>query len=203
MAFLLFKDEIMLIVADVRTRTGFTFERLHDALLLWSNLSDNSTGVKQAALHLAIVMESIEEEELEWSFDQVVAYLCALAMDRRISRRKVRDYTLHEHAQDDSYMLFAATCMSKRFSEDMTPEKLCTRLTVHLMTTHHCQYDKVLHALLRSINNGDNERVPYLPINNIRRVILTHLAYVRASKVITESVIQTHAALCYALMLFH
>lgn len=193
----------MLIATDVRTRTGFTFERLHDALLLWANLSDNSSGVKQAAYHLATVMECIQEEELTWQFDQLVAYLCALAMDRRISRRKVREYTMHEHAQDDSYMLFAATCMSKRYSEDMTPEKLHTRLAVHLMTQHHAQYDKVLFALLRSISNGDNARVPYLPVNNVRRVILTHIAYIRASKVITENVVQTHAALCYALMLFH
>jgi hypothetical protein len=203
MAFLLFKEEIMIVSTEVRTRTGFTLERLHDAFLLWGNLSDSCAGTRQASFHLVTILECIEEEDIEWEFEQVVAYLCATAMDRRISRRKTRDYTLHEHAHDDSYMMFAAVCMSKRYSEDITPEKLHTRLTVHLMTKHHPQYDTVLYALQRSISNGDNAKVPYLSINNTRRAILTHINYIRASKIVTESVKQTHAALCYALMLFH
>jgi hypothetical protein len=188
---------------ECRTRVGFTYERLHDALLLWSNLSDNAPGIKYATYHLVCVMESIEEESLVWTMPQAMAYLAATALNHRVYRKKSRFYGVFEQSRDDTYMLLASSFTSERFNPSITPESLYMRLTVHLMEPHEKVYEKVLIALTAMISNSDNDTRPYTSINVVRKTILQNIGYIRASKTFTEHAIQTHAALCYALMLYH
>src|SRR6266702_559616 len=166
-----------------RTNVGFTYSRLLDTLLLYSNLSDNAHGVKEAAYHLACIMEDIESEPLPWTFQQAMCYLSAVSITRRIYRRKTKIYSLVEHGRDSTYMLFANAFGGPNFKPLITPEELHSRVMLELMDQHDVQYDKVLYAVARIIDNGGDSTKLYSGVPVVRRIVLQEIDFVRASKV--------------------